>query len=348
MSKAMRLICILLCMVAFFGILPVKSRAGDIETDRPGDGTKPVEVGFLVFVLDIDDINGAEQNFSVNVFLRMTWKDERLAVEDMPVRTLPLAKIWNPHVIIANKQFFVRKSLPDVVRVRSDGTVTYTQRYLGPLSQRLNLSNFPFDKHVFGINFISTRYSPDEVRFTPMVSIRDSSIVGGGMSEVLSLADWKIADYLIETRPYVPMKDVMTAGFIFEFTADRYVLYYVWQVIVPLFLIVLMSWGALWIDPTSSGTQIGLATSSILTLIAYRFMLANLIPKLPYMTRLDYFTFGSTVLVFFMLIEVITTSYLARHDRQKTARRIDIFGRVIFPLVFIAWSVWSFSGPSPQ
>jgi hypothetical protein len=316
--------------------------ADEIPTDQPGDKDKPVEVSFFVFVLDVDDISGANQNFSINVFMRMTWKDERLADKDIPVRSLPLSKVWHPHVIIANKQFFVRKSLPDIVRVKSDGTIIYSQRYLGPLSQRLKLSRFPFDKHTFGINFISTRYTPDEVQFVPNPSRHDPKIIGGGMSDELSLADWDIVDYKIENRDYNPMKDVLTAGFIFEFTADRYELYYIWQVIVPLFLIVLMSWGALWIDPTNSGTQIGLATSSILTLIAYRFMLGNLIPRLPYMTRMDYFTLGSTVLVFFMLIEVVTTSFLARHGMEKTARRMDRLGRVTFPVVFVAWSAWSF------
>lgn len=341
MSGRRVLMTVALCLMAVLSFV-ASAHAGDIPTDRPGDKNEPVEVSFFVFVLDVDDISGANQNFSINVFMRMVWKDERLAVKDMPVRSLPLEKIWHPQVIIANKQFFVRKSLPDVVRIESDGTVTYSQRYLGPLSQRLNLSRFPFDKHTFGINFISTRYRPDQVKFIPSVSIQDPSIIGGGISKELSLADWKIIDHLVETRPYNPMEDVFTAGFVFEFTADRYELYYIWQVIIPLFLIVLMSWGALWIDPTNSGTQIGLATSSILTLIAYRFMLGNLIPRLPYMTRMDYFTLGSTVLVFFMLIEVVTTSYLARHGKEKLACGIDRLGRVTFPVAFVAWSAWSF------
>jgi hypothetical protein len=341
MSRRLLVVLFVLCVLACL-LFVTNAHAGDIPTDRPGDKDKPVEVNFFVFVLDVDDISGANQNFSINVFMRMIWKDERLADKDIPVRSLPLSKIWHPHVIIANKQFFVRKSLPDVVRVESDGTITYAQRYLGPLSQRLNLSRFPFDKHTFGINFISTRYTPDQVKFIPSLSPQDPTIIGGGISQELSLADWEITDHLVETRPYNPMEDVLTAGFIFEFTADRYELYYIWQVIIPLFLIVLMSWGALWIDPTSSGTQIGLATSSILTLIAYRFMLGNLIPRLPYMTRMDYFTLGSTVLVFFMLIEVVTTSFLARHGMEKTARRMDRWGRVTFPIVFVAWSAWSF------
>jgi hypothetical protein len=322
-----------------FGVDP---RTGKyIEASRPGSKVTPLEVGFFVFLLDVDDINDAAQNFTTNVFMTMVWKDERLAIAGDSVRNIPLEKVWNPQVIIANQQGLVRTSLPKMVRVESDGTVMYRQRYVGPLSQPLKLKEFPFDKHDFGIHFISTMYTPEEVKFVATPSIRDSSVVGGAMYKEFSVADWEIVDFEVKMQPYIPVPGIEAAGFIFEFTAERYVLYYVWQVIVPLFLIVLMSWGALWIDPTNSGTQIGLATSSILTLIAYRFMLGNLIPRLPYMTRLDYFTLGSTVLVFFMLIEVVTTSFLARHGMEKSARRMDIVGRVVFPIVFIGWSMWS-------
>ena len=102
-----------------------------------------------------------------------------------------------------------------------------------------------------------------------------------------------------------------------------------------------MSWGAFYIDPTNAGAQIGVATSSMLTLIAYRFMLGQLIPRLPYMTRLDYFTLGSTILVFLTLAEVIITTNLALREKEKIARKIDHWCRFIFPTVFILWSFWS-------
>ena len=102
-----------------------------------------------------------------------------------------------------------------------------------------------------------------------------------------------------------------------------------------------MAWGAFYIDPTNAGAQIGVATSSMLTLIAYRFMLGGLIPRLSYMTRLDYFLLGSTSLVFLTLVEVIITINLALRDKKKFARTIDRWCRFVFPIVFILWTWWS-------
>jgi len=312
----------------------------ELKTKRPAEWRGPTKVDFFLFVLDIDNIDGAAQSFSVNVYIRLGWKDERLAHEG-GVKTIPLTEVWNPHLLIANRGGIVLKSLPDVVEVEPDGTVAYQQRYTGPLSQPLKLSEFPFDQHQFTIQFIAPGYAPKDLQFVPAPAISEPQIIGGAMYETLSLPDWKVTEYMAEARPYRPVGNIEVAGFVFEFTAKRYPLYYIWQVIVPLILIVMMSWGAFWIDPTHAGAQIGVATSSMLTLIAYRFMLGNLIPRLPYMTRLDYFTLGSTILVFLTLLEVVVTTNLALRKRANLSRKVDRWCRVIFPLVFVFGSVRS-------
>ena len=103
---------------------------------------------------------------------------------------------------------------------------------------------------------------------------------------------------------------------------------------MPLLLIVMMSWVVFWIDPENSGTQIGVATTSILTLIAYRFAIDTHVPKVPYSTRLDDFIFTSTLIVFIALLQVVVTSMLAQCDKGITARRVDKISRIVFPVVF--------------
>lgn len=313
----------------------------ELKAKRPAEWRGSTKVNFFVFVLDIDKIDGADQSFTVNVFVSLSWKDKRLAHEG-GIHVMPLEETWNPRVFIANQGGIVLKSLPEVVEVEPDGTVRYIQRYTGPLSQPLKLSEFPFDQHRFTIQFVAPGFSPEELQFIPGRARSDERIIGGSIYEgQLSVPDWKITEYKAETRSYNPTQEIEVAGFVFEFTAKRYGLYYVWQVIIPLVLIVMMSWGAFWIDPTNAGAQIGVATSSMLTLIAYRFMLGNLIPRLPYMTRLDHFTLGSTILVFLTLLEVVVTTNFALREREKVARRIDNWCRLAFPLAFVLWSVWS-------
>ena len=133
-------------------------------------------------------------------------------------------------------------------------------------------------------------------------------------------------------------------GFAFRFEAERYVGYYIWQFILPLTVIVVMSWSAFWVGRENIGVRIGVATSSILTLIAQRFVFASLLPRLPYMTRMDYFTVGSTLLVFMALITVIFTSFLAGKEYDSLARNVDVSARVTFPAIFLILIGWFLYG----
>jgi hypothetical protein len=239
----------------------------------------------------------------------------------------------------------VSHSLPEIVQVDPDGTVTYRQRYSGMLSQPLQLAEFPMDRHSFNIQFISAAHSAEELEFVPDISeFAGNSLTGGSIADALSLPDWKVVRFETQSTPYQPISDVQIAGLLFRFEAERFVGYYLWQVVLPLSVVVAMSWAGFWIQRGQAGVRIGVATSSILTLIAHRFVLASLLPRLPYMTRMDYFAVGCTVLVFVALIGVVGTSYLSSTERDVTAERLDLGARVLLPAGFVLLLGWFLGG----
>ena len=105
-------------------------------------------------------------------------------------------------------------------------------------------------------------------------------------------------------------------SYAFEFTASRNVEHYILKVILPLVLIVIMSWAVFWIDPVNASSQVSIAMTSMLTLIAYRFAIDSQLPLLPYMTRLDAFI-NKHVARFFSLIEVVVTIMLDNAQKKK-------------------------------
>jgi len=217
------------------------------------------------------------------------------------------------------------------VEVDPDGTVIYRQRVWGQFSQKLGLKDFPFDQQVFTLRFVATGYSVKEVEF-----VRAPERLSG-IAKTLSLADWKIVDWNVR-----PQKVVGTTGYVFTFTAERESNYFIIKIILPLLLVVAMSWVVFWIDPMQSGTQVSVAITAMLTLIAYRFAVGIELPKVSYLTRMDILIMGSTLIVFSSLIEVIITSALANQERLEQARRIDTWCRVLFPLIFFLVAVYAF------
>ena len=73
----------------------------------------------------------------------------------------------------------------------------------------------------------------------------------------------------------------------------------------------------------------------MLTLIAYRFLLSNDLPKLSYLTRLDYFLLGSTVMVFTALVAVAASTRLEDTGQSGPASTLNRHSRWFFPLLFV-------------
>jgi len=316
----------------------------EFKAKRPEEWRGPTTVHFFVFVIDIDQIDDANQSFRANVYTRWRWTDKRLADPGGATRQMPLHEVWNPHVLLANRVGLLPTSLPEVVEVKPDGTVQYRQRYTGQLSQPLNLSEFPMDKHTFTIHFISAAYTADQLKFVPDVAIGGGPIVAGGIAQELSLPDWKMLKYEVLPLAYSVIGDIETPGFALRFEAERYRAYYLWQIVLPLAVVVAMSWTAFWVERDKVGVRLAVGTSSILTLIAYRLVLASLLPRLPYMTRMDHFTVGSTLLVFLALVAVVWTSYLFDRHHEAQARRVDLGARLAFPTIFLLLLGWFLSG----
>jgi hypothetical protein len=314
--------------------------------ERPASGNSPTQVSVGIWVVDINSIDSAQQNFTADIAAVLRWKDPRLAHTGSGVAHYTLEQIWHPRVSIANETNSVSRKLPETVEVDPDGSVVYRQRYVGAFTQSLRLQSFPFDRQTFRVHLVAIRYRPNEVTFVPDENwIRDGLQRAAGISPSITLPDWTIEKW--ETKPltYALAPGLQYSGYAFEFTAARNVRHYVLKVILPLVLIVMMSWAVFWIDPVTSNSQISVAVTSMLTLIAYRFAVDSQLPRLPYMTRLDALFLTSTLLVFLSLIEVLVTTILDNNGQTERAKTVDRYCRVIFPAIFVIASIAIFVKP---
>jgi hypothetical protein len=74
----------------------------------------------------------------------------------------------------------------------------------------------------------------------------------------------------------------------------------------------------------------------MLTLILFQCNLSGFVPKISYFTRVDQFSVGSIILVFFALVEAVLTSTFAGIGKQELSRRIDRWARFVFAVLFLA------------
>jgi len=307
------------------------------EINRPGIASHSVtSIYTTVFVTDVDEVDSANQSFVANVYVEFLWHDPSLALTDNTSRIFTFDKIWHPRIQIVNQQHLF-KTFPESFEVSQEGYVTYRQRYWGDFSQPLDLKELPMDSQQLEIQIVAVGYNENEVLF--VLNPDEPS----GLADKLSVTTRKVSHWTAEAMIYLPAKNVEPlSGFHFVIHTDREVLYYIIKIIIPLLLIVAMSWLVFWIDPKESGSQISVAITTMLTLIAYRFSSGELVPKVSYLTRLDYFILGSTLMVFLTLLLVIITSNLAKSGQTQRALSIDKWSRIIFPSMLMIITLWSF------
>lgn len=306
------------------------------EAQGPSGEPREVQVGLIL--VDLTEVNGAQQTISADVLMLATWQDPDLRGTSTEPRTMAYDDVWHPTLLIYNQRS-VSESLPQDVTVQPDGTVSYVQRYTGSFSIPMNLRDFPLDSQEFFVWLVSPQRLGANVTLVPL---RDQATL---RVQQLSISDWKVGDASLDEAPFQAAPGApVNPGIKLTMPATRLVTYYTIQVLIPLIAIVMMAYAVFWIAPTVVPTRVGVVVTTMLTLIAYRFMLANHVPRLPYLTRLDWFMLGATVLVILALFTMAGTSYLVSREKEAIVKKIDRAGRLLYPVVFVVYSVFVWFG----
>ena len=301
---------------------------------RPVPTQGPTEVTLQLYVNDLISIYDAQQSFIADVVFRAEWNDPRLQHDGLTACAARIGQIWTPVLQLLNRRSIERIREPEL-SVAPDGSVLFLLRSLGEFSFRADLSDFPFDGQELSFNIVST-YSPKEVRLFTRPELL-------GLAEHLSIANWNVE--MKESRSlahYVAPVDRDLARLDLVLQATRLTGYYTWQQLLPLLLVVMMTWVVFWIPLEFVPPRVGLAATSMLTLIAYRFAMSSVLPPIAYLTRLDIFMIGGSVLVFAGLATTVAVSHILDQGNEKLANQVNSSARWLSPLLLAGLTLLAF------
>lgn len=302
----------------------------EVLTSPPDTSNGPVIVSVTMKLLDINEIEGSSQSFNANVFFELEWVDKRLVHDGKSERKVKLDDIWHPNMEFANETF-LRRTFPRIAYISPEGKVTFFQRMVGDFSQALVLNEFPFDVQTIELVLVAV-----DMLHSNYIQIKPLHDEAGYIGDSFSLPDWDIVEHSFNAVSYKPISTAVGSPAVsFKVTVKRKLGYYWLHIILPLIFIVIMSMTIFWIPPHQQGTQMGISTTSMLTLIAYKFAISISIPAVSYLTRLDIFILVSTILVFFALIHSIVTAQMVDRGMEKLAIKLDWINRFLFPSIFI-------------
>ncbi len=286
--------------------------------------------------MKMDQITGVDQkseNFGAVIDARMEWVDPRLAFSpdscQCSFQTYTVGAFstmvseknaeW-PEYTIFNQQGR-RDSQSPTVAVQSDGHVIYLERFTATLqAPDFNFRKFPFDTQEFFIRFRAI--FPEE--FFVYEPLPGYSRLGDQLGE----EEWVIEDAAVSVDT-----QESRSRFNFRFTAYRQLSFYIFRILVPVMLIIAVSWITFFLQ--DYGRRIEVTSGNLLVFIAFNFTVSDDLPRLGYLTFMDTILISTFIVSALVIVLNVYLKRLEVKGRTETARRIDRIVIWFYPLAFL-------------
>nr|XP_012778328.1 gamma-aminobutyric acid receptor subunit rho-2 isoform X1 [Maylandia zebra] len=301
-------------------------------TMRPAFAGPAVPVGVDVQVESLDSISEVDMDFTMTLYLRHYWKDERLAFPSTTNKSMTfdgrlVKKIWVPDVFfVHSKRSFIHDTTTDniMLRVFPDGHVLYSLRVTVTAACNMDFSRFPLDSQTCTLELESC---PAMFIQMTAVSIPTFCPADAYTDEDLMLY-WKSGDESLSTDDRISLSQFLIQKFhttsrlafysstgwynrlYINFTLRRHIFFFLLQTYFPATLMVMLSWVSFWIDRRAVPARVSLGITTVLTMSTIITGVNASMPRVSYIKAVDIYLWVSFVFVFLSVLEYAAVNYL--------------------------------------
>uniref|UniRef100_A0A3B4B4M3 GABA(C) receptor n=1 Tax=Periophthalmus magnuspinnatus TaxID=409849 RepID=A0A3B4B4M3_9GOBI len=288
-------------------------------TMRPGFGGPAVPVGVDVQVESLDAISEVDMDFTMTLYLRHYWKDERLSFHSNHNQSMTfdgrlVKKIWVPDMFfVHSKKSFTHDTTTDnvMLRVYPDGKVLYSLRVTVTAMCSMDLSRFPLDTQTCSLEIESCAY-------TPICSCTDTYTIDPlKYYEKISLSQFLIQEFHTTTKLAFYSSTGWYNRLYINFTLRRHIFFFLLQTYFPATLMVMLSWVSFWIDRRAVPARVPLGITTVLTMSTIITGVNASMPRVSYIKAVDIYLWISFVFVFLSVIEYAAVNYLSTLQERR-------------------------------
>jgi hypothetical protein len=334
----------ILLLVLSILLFPAGLFASEVVEDSP----REVSINFNINALS--NINNRNGTFYADFYIIYQWKDP--ALDGKKESEIDWSKEWKPNIESVNSDN-IKKQYDDIFKITGPSQVQMTQRYKGVFNANFNLHKFPFDTQIFPIILESSTHMADKLtlryKFNKVKNKLEKDEVyqhhielDKHIDESVNLAEWRINSLtFIEKVNYYRFDSTYWSQIRIEIEMSRKIGFYLWNFVLVIFLIVFLAWCIFFLDPEKVSDRLRGVLSLFLSTIAFSLVTTTMLPKIPYLTLLDYFMKLSYLLLVLIVIESLYVNRLSKIDEEgrAAAKKIDHYSRLVFPLLFVTISL---------
>ncbi|XP_024147591.1 gamma-aminobutyric acid receptor subunit rho-1 isoform X2 [Oryzias melastigma] len=289
-------------------------------TMRPGFGGPAVPVGVDVQVESLDAISEVDMDFTMTLYLRHYWKDERLSFKSNTNQSMTfdgrlVKKIWVPDMFfVHSKKSFTHDTTKDnvMLRVYPDGKVLYSLRVTVTAMCSMDLSRFPLDTQTCSLEIESYAYTDDDLMLYWKEGNRSLNT-----DERISLSQFLIQEFHTTTKLAFYSSTGWYNRLYINFTLRRHIFFFLLQTYFPATLMVMLSWVSFWIDRRAVPARVPLGITTVLTMSTIITGVNASMPRVSYIKAVDIYLWVSFVFVFLSVIEYAAVNYLSTLQERK-------------------------------
>ena len=313
----------------------------------------PPEVSILFDIDDFMEVNPKRMEYTVRYFLEYSWIDNRwldilkkagLGQKDKTY-SCPYSheeinyleyQHWEPVIEFTNKVSVIdtayNKPIRDELHIGlTEDDEVFFQRIISEaavFNSPLYFKDFPFDQHEIYFELGTNNYD-----FYFLEPIEDMQNNADLFLEYIVVPEWNmnkidysVENYYIDGNPY--------NSFYYSLTIQRDYNYYIYKLIIPIFIIMMICWSVFWINAKQIETRLTVTVVSFLTLIAYNFVIVDDIPKVGTFTIFD-----SIILLAYIYAALGTLLSIYSYSKYETQSsefsNVDHLARYIGPLSYL-------------
>uniref|UniRef100_A0A8C4P8S1 GABA(C) receptor n=1 Tax=Dromaius novaehollandiae TaxID=8790 RepID=A0A8C4P8S1_DRONO len=291
---------------------------------RPGFGGSPIPVGIDVQVESIDSISEVDMDFTMTLYLRHYWKDERLSFPSTKNKSMTfdgrlIKKIWVPDVFfVHSKRAFIHDTTMEnvMLRVYPDGNVLFSLRITVSAMCFMDFSRFPLDTQNCSLELESYAYNEDDLMLYWKHGNESLST-----DEHISLSQFFIEEFSASSGLAFYSSTGWYNRLFINFALRRHIFFFVLQSYFPAMLMVMLSWVSFWIDRRAVPARVSLGITTVLTMSTIITGLSASMPQVSYIKAVDVYLWISFLFVFLSVIEYAAVNYLTTIEERKQLKK---------------------------
>ncbi len=320
----------------------VGSGGGSIEALlSPPNQDGPVVVDAHFELHDINEIDDQMETFDIAGLMTLEWHDPRQAFDPAEAgvdekvyqgdfQFNEVSPAWYPQVYLLNVSGAFEKSAV-VLRVRPDGSSTLIESIYATAESDFQMRRFPFDEQQLQAVFAVPGFDRDEV------SLRVPSESRRLASDKIRIPQWSISEVVLTATELPAMysgEAGVSSAVVLTMDLARRSFYERRLVILPLAVIVLLSFTVFWMDRSSLGDRLNVSYLGILTAVTYQLVTSDHIPHISEFTLINGFLSWSFITMCGTVVVNLVVGSMDMQGRHEVGDRIDYHCRWIFLLIY--------------